>query len=333
MNTNKLVLTSNEAKAVEEALEYWTKSCQLLTCQQHEQLTNSFSIIETNWSFLIRCAFWCAIACFVIAAATLISDAWLLRFLRQFIEPTKLKSSIFFMCLAIGFYQTAHFGAWSFFMHEAFLLLFVATLDGSFYLLKQHFTSQNKNFSGQSLAFIEFGIYAVIATYEQSHAVWVASLVVLGIWSIETCIQNAIISEPIAGLILGIFLCCVPLQNVSHLSIFVRTTRITGVVFTNLALLILSFLGRQTVWERPSKMEGIFWSVIWLAYGFGLAAHGTYYHDSVTRGLALAFGIINLYGKYFEHFWGTTHKAIFFSVMGISFWFLGYQLDSYNFMG
>ena len=38
------------------------------------------------------------------------------------------------------------------------------------------------------------------------------------------------------------------------------------------------------------------------------------------RKFGVTFLFINLYTKYFEFFWGVAHKAIFFTILALSFW-------------
>ena len=45
----------------------------------------------------------------------------------------------------------------------------------------------------------------------------------------------------------------------------------------------------------------------------------------MSRGFGLTFLFINLYTRFFEHFWDHMHKAIFFALLAVSFWCLGTQ--------
>ena len=45
--------------------------------------------------------------------------------------------------------------------------------------------------------------------------------------------------------------------------------------------------------------------------------------DTVARGFGITFLLLNLYTRFFEYFWDNTHKALFFGILGISFWALG----------
>jgi hypothetical protein len=47
----------------------------------------------------------------------------------------------------------------------------------------------------------------------------------------------------------------------------------------------------------------------------------------MTRGFGITFIFINLYTRFFEYFWEGTHKAIFFAILAISFWYLGSRAE------
>jgi len=66
---------------------------------------------------------------------------------------------------------------------------------------------------------------------------------------------------------------------------------------------------------------------------FGAAAvaaiwYGLARDDGVLRGFGLTFLFINLYTRFFEYFWDSLHKAVFFAVLAISFWYLGRKAET-----
>ena len=42
----------------------------------------------------------------------------------------------------------------------------------------------------------------------------------------------------------------------------------------------------------------------------------------------LTFFFIELYTKFFEYFWNGIHKAIFFAILGVSFWLIGRKAEA-----
>lgn len=85
--------------------------------------------------------------------------------------------------------------------------------------------------------------------------------------------------------------------------------------------------GDLNAWEKVKQIELFHWSIL-----FGIASiisilHGVKYDDGMTRGFGLTFIFINLYTRFFEHFWDGTHKAVFFAILALSFWFLGSRAE------
>lgn len=49
--------------------------------------------------------------------------------------------------------------------------------------------------------------------------------------------------------------------------------------------------------------------------------------DRTSIGFGITFLFINLYTRFFEHFWNPLHKAVFFALLGVSFWFIGSRAE------
>ena len=50
--------------------------------------------------------------------------------------------------------------------------------------------------------------------------------------------------------------------------------------------------------------------------------------DGVLRGFGLTFLFINLYTRFFEYFWDSLHKAAFFALCAIGFWYIGSRAEA-----
>ena len=56
--------------------------------------------------------------------------------------------------------------------------------------------------------------------------------------------------------------------------------------------------------------------------------HGLRHDNDITKGFGLTFLGINLYTRFFELFWDNLHKAIFFALLGASFWYIGSKAET-----
>ena len=75
------------------------------------------------------------------------------------------------------------------------------------------------------------------------------------------------------------------------------------------------------------QIELFHWSLLFGLAACGAIYHGLRYDNAITKGFGITFLFINLYTRYFELFWNTLHKAIFFAVLGVSFWYLGSRAE------
>ena len=97
-----------------------------------------------------------------------------------------------------------------------------------------------------------------------------------------------------------------------------------------IALWIMSIFGNYgdaESWQRAKQIELFHWSILFAAASIASVYHGIKYDDGMTRGFGITFIFINLYTRFFEYFWEGTHKAIFFSILAISFWYLGSRAE------
>jgi len=85
--------------------------------------------------------------------------------------------------------------------------------------------------------------------------------------------------------------------------------------------------GDMNEWQKVKQIELFHWSLL-----FGFVAIASIYHgikedDGITRGFGITFLFINLYTRFFEHFWNNMHKAIVFSILAVSFWYIGSRAE------
>jgi hypothetical protein len=98
-----------------------------------------------------------------------------------------------------------------------------------------------------------------------------------------------------------------------------------GLLYLFIALWILSIFGNYSldVWQGVRQIELLHWSLL-----FALAAIACIWislktADGMLRGFGLTFLGINLYTRYFELFWDSTNKVVFFLILGITLALVG----------
>ena len=107
---------------------------------------------------------------------------------------------------------------------------------------------------------------------------------------------------------------------------FVKSTQIIAFLYLFIALWTLSIFGSYTdflSWLEVKQIELFHWSLLFAFFSAGAIAHSLKFDNHISKGFGITFLFINLYTRYFEFFWDSLHKGIFFTILGVSFWILG----------
>ena len=108
-------------------------------------------------------------------------------------------------------------------------------------------------------------------------------------------------------------------------------TKVIGLLNLFVALWIMSIFGNygdMSHWQKVRQYELLHWSILFGAVALAAIWYGLRQDDGVLRGFGLTFLFINLYTRFFEYFWDSIHKAAFFVVLAISFWYLGSKAEA-----
>lgn len=315
-----------------------------------ETLRRSVAPARFDWRRVAAYSFVIAIACLVIAVAAAVADRFLMELLaRLFSAPAAIKS------LALAAVATLVF-AWAvtrrarapqkIYSNEALFFIGVLALAGSVAFFGQAIDRGTGHYS--VLFLLAAVLYMLLGLAFPSKQVWVFGLFSLGAWmGTETGYMSGWgayylrMNYPLRFVIFGASLTVLGLATerlapppsarppsslrgrLGHLA---PQTKVVGLLHLFVALWIMSIFGNYDDierWRRASHLELVHWSVI-----FGVVAvlaiwYGLREDDGVARGFGLTFLTINLYTRFFEHFWEPMHKAVFFAILAVSFWYLG----------
>lgn len=120
------------------------------------------------------------------------------------------------------------------------------------------------------------------------------------------------------------------IHRVKQLADFQRLTYISGLLIFLCGLWAVSVFGNFGYLDEWAKVRQTY--VIAYSVAFGIVSAGVFYyglkqHDHVTRDLGLVFLLLNLYSRYFEFFWDSMNKGIFFLLLALSFWLIGRRIE------
>jgi len=186
-----------------------------------------------------------------------------------------------------------------------------------------------------SLAFVLLLLLGAVMT---STVLWLAGLVAFVGWfgAITSAFNNRYLflgmNYPVRYVVFGalLLLFSFGLLRFRQIAFAQRITYIIGLSVFFTALWAVSVFGNFNSierWEHVHQLQIVIYS-FFLAIASGLSFYlGIRFNDTAARDFGVLFLIINLYTRYFEYFWDTMNKGIFFLVLAVTFGLLGRWLE------
>lgn len=334
-------VSKKEGRVIDKAIQNWQESGVISESERHK-LQNAYEVTSFDWKRVAKYSFWLAISCIVISVSSAIADKWLMAlFQRIFNAPDSIKC-LAFAILSGGLYflgiKKRHLHPTKIYSNEAIFFLGVMATAVSIAFLGKTIDTGSGHFS--LLLLLAAIIYGLLGLCFPSTLVWVFSLLSLGSWfGAETGYASGWgayylgMNYPLRFVLFGLALIMCGsyvFNRWQTRKAFLRPTKAMGLLYLFIALWILSIFGNYgdaDAWQRAKQIELFHWSVLFAAAAIGAIYHGVKYDDGMTRGFGLTFIFINLYTRFFEYFWEGTHKAIFFALLALSFWYLGTKAE------
>ncbi|MBT8386351.1 MAG: DUF2157 domain-containing protein [Ignavibacteria bacterium] len=312
-----------------------------ITKETADSLRNSYSIRPFDFKKLAKYSFWIAIICAITAVVSIIADEFLIDLIESFFSSSNIGLCLTFAVLSALIYYVGlkrrQKKPEKIFSNETILFVGVLLTAASIAYLGKALDTGSGHFS--ILFLLSTIIYAGLALWFPSKLVWLFALISLGSWfGTETGYVSGWgayflgMNYPLRFILFGGILVGLSffLRNNSKLLDFHKPTYIMGLLYLFISLWILSIFGNygdMNSWYDVKQIELFHWGLL-----FGLVAIGAIYYglkndDYTSRSFGITFLFINLYTKYFEYFWDATHKAIFFIILAVSFWFIGLRAE------
>ena len=329
-----MFVTKSRAKIIRAALSDWVKDG-LISPDKAEELGRSVHIAAFDYKKLAKWAFISACLCFVVAFASLFANEAVVAFLKFL---SKLPMGRFLLaCLLAGIAFS-----WAIsltrknperrFRNEAAMTLAVFLTAWAVAELGFLLDTDSGHFS--LLFLLACGIYFGVGWFAKSPTVWLFALLSLGGWfGAETAYWMGGyylgMSQPLRFVLFGgaLTAAALYLQKKPKFGPFFTITLIMGLLYLLVALWVLSIWGNASNGYRHSHLELLFWSILFALVACGAIWLGLKMDMKLLRGFGLTFLFINLYTRFFEYFWETLDKAIFFGIIGLSLWFLARKAE------
>jgi len=101
-----------------------------------------------------------------------------------------------------------------------------------------------------------------------------------------------------------------------------------GLLYLFLALWVMFIFGNDSrFWSSKPLYELFVWVPLFAAVAVWAIWLGMKKDSGVLRGYGLVFLLINIYTRFFEHFWDELHMALFFGILSLSLWLLGSKAE------
>ncbi|MGR5078375.1 hypothetical protein [Photobacterium swingsii] len=329
-------LNKRKAKVLFSAIDEWKREDQI-SPEQATKLTQSIEVAGFDWRLLAVYSFWIAISCFIISVGVLLADDYLLALLANIFDaPASVMCATTAVIAAICYYagvRRRHSHPSKTISNEAIFFFGVLMSAVSVGILGQ--TAMFSNVDDASLLLLLTAIYAVLGIRLSSVLIWIFALLGFVAWvQLETTELSGFsdyflgMNHPMRFTLTGALIAFMSLKchRFKRTQPLKDSTQFIGLLFLLFGFWLLSIFGNYgdvSVWSGVKQIELLHWAIFSISVCAAVLYIGLHYADSLCRSFGITFLLINLYTRFFEYFWDTAHKTIFFAILALSFWFIG----------
>jgi predicted membrane protein DUF2157 len=181
-------------------------------------------------------------------------------------------------------------------------------------------------------------LLAVLAVLFRSKALWIGALIAsLGWFGSFTTWQSADnlflgMNYPVRFTVFGLIILGISFLQVyvKQLSFTQRITYTAGLILFFTGLWAVSIFGNYNTlvgWHAVRQIHVLAYSIVFAAAAAISFYLGIRFKDDLARDYGVLFLLINLYTRYFEYFWDSMNKGIFFTILAVTFGLLGWLLE------
>ncbi|CRX38590.1 DUF2157 domain-containing protein [Estrella lausannensis] len=290
-----------------------------------------------DWRRITRYAIWAAVVSLIIASLTLLSTSVVIDLITSIFKQPDIGFAVVFSCLAavsffVGYRRSQQHPSKRV-TNEG--VMFLGCVFLSFALNSVGVSMQWGTEGELNLLLFSCVLFATLGYLLKSPLIFCYALILAGgYFGAETGYVSGFgaywlgINYPLRFFFFGVSLVLIALalRDFNSFRPLYAVTKNIGLLYGFVSLWVLSIFGNygdMDVWSDAGRFELLHWSLIFLAGSIAAIYLGVKLDDSGFRGFGLTFLFINLYTRYFEHFWDKMPLALFFALLGASFWLLG----------
>ncbi|SEN79436.1 hypothetical protein SAMN05216436_12218 [bacterium A37T11] len=337
----KLQVNQQEQQLLNDAITHWVAE-ELIDPETAGKIRSNIAVKGFDWQRLAQYSFWIALSCVVLAFLSIFVDKGIMRWVESLYETPDLLISAFCWVLAILFYYLGFrhkkYHPDKSFSNEAMMALGVFATATAVGYMGEVLGTKSGNYSLLFLTSII--IYAVLAVKLGSNLIWIFMLLALGIWfATETAHQSNWgfsfwgMNYPLRFTLFGVLVTALALFGQTRVKIllpFQTVSYVVGLCYLLISLWLLSIFGNYSdfqIWSSVKQWHLIGWGILSTSAALAMTIYGFKKQDLFAREFGMVFVVINVYTRYFEYFWDTMNRAIFFAILAISFFMVGRQAE------
>ncbi|MHB1177853.1 MAG: DUF2157 domain-containing protein [Daejeonella sp.] len=336
----KLNLDKQESEFLNTTIRHW-KSEGLIDSDTANKLHTSYEVKGIDWKRLAQYSFWVALACGIIAIASLIIDDVVINWLKKLYDTPDIIISLLSATFAAALLYEGSKRKRKYpervFSNEAIVFFGILFTASCIAYLGKTFDNGSGHFS--ILFLLSVLVYAGLAVKFRSGLIWAFALVSLGSWfgtetGYQTDWSNYFLgmNYPLRFVFFGFLLvaCSFLMHKIRKISEFRDLTYIIGLLYLFVSLWLLSIFGNFGTledWLQVKQIELFYWGIISVLISLAFTIYGLRRKDFIAREFGITFLLINLYSRFFLYLWDLTDKTIFFAILALSFWLIGRKAE------
>lgn len=335
-------LNKKQKALVNKVIDGW-ENASVIDKDLSTKLKEFDSVQEIDWAKVSKYSFWLTIASIIIAAGSFFADKWILEMITYVFKAPKVVLSIFFAVLSVA---TFYFGV-KFeekYSQKTFTIIFIQLLGASFlgfcfvYLLALYDKNQ---FEITSILALSTLSYALLGYRFRSVPLWL-----LALFSLVACYVSFTdewtrsgnyflgMNFPLRITVLASLLYVATFYAKENKSLqhFISSSQMFSLLLLFFFLWILSISGNvpdYNYWEKTKQISRLFWGILAMAICLIAIYRGFKTEDYRLQIIGFVFFLLNMYTRFIEYFWNSMHKALFFALLGLSFWIIGTKAEKY----
>jgi len=322
----------NDWKVIQRAVDEWEQEGKLTT-DKAKELRESVAFEATEKQQLANYFFFIALFCGLLAfGAIFIDDKLLERFKRYFSLSDIIIVALTAAIAIVWFwYVRRKRQKLSYVSYELNMIPgALAAITSLVYICKEINVSTDYAYflGGASVLFVWLSVWF------RSQSLWVVAVMAAmgwyGYYTEQHAVNNLFLDMNYAlrftafgGIVL---LIAAAQTRIKALRFTVRITLVAGLIILLTGLWGASVYGNYGniyEWEKIKQIHVLVYGIIFGIISAIVFYCGIRYKDNMVRDMGIIFLLLNLYSRYFEFFWDTMNKGIFFLVLAVTFGFIG----------